>query len=134
MEEADVVATVRPRVQERRANWYLRPGIPSKKAVEPQIALFNAGKGVGHWFETDEIHKMWADLLQMADPKEVDAQLRKIGNYKFENIEIIPLFDVYIEVVVNPNIIKDWPFPGWDGGDIGHTYLISACKQENACK
>jgi peptide/nickel transport system substrate-binding protein len=134
MEEADLVATVLPRVRERKANWYLRPGIPSKKAVEPQISLFNAGKGSAHWFETDEIHKMWSDLLQIADPKEVDAQLRKIGNYKFENFEIIPLFDVYIEVVVNPNLIKDWPFPGWDGGDIGHTYLISACKQENACK
>jgi hypothetical protein len=134
LEEADLVATVVPKVRERRANWYLRPGIPSKKAVEPQIALFNAGKGAAHWFETDEIHKMWADLLQMSDPKAVDAQLRKIGNYKFENFETIPLFDVYIEVVVNPNIVNDWPFSGWDGGDIGHTYLISACKQEQPCK
>jgi ABC-type transport system substrate-binding protein len=134
MEEADLVSTVLPKVRERKANWYIRPGIPSKKAVEPQIALFNAGKGTGHWFETDEIHKMWADLLQMSDPKAVDAQLRKIGNYKFENIEIVPLFDVYIEVVVNPNIIQDWPFSGWDGGDIGHTFLISACKQEKPCK
>jgi hypothetical protein len=22
----------------------------------------------------------------------------------------------------------------WDGGDIGHTWLISACKQEQPCK
>ena len=62
------------------------------------------------------------------------SQLRKIGNYKFENFEVIPLFDVPIEVVVNPKIINDWPFSGWDGGDIGHTFLISACKQEKACK
>ena len=27
-----------------------------------------------------------------------------------------------------------WPFSGWDGGDIGHTFLISACKQEKPCK
>jgi hypothetical protein len=102
--------------------------------VEPQLSLFNAGKGAGHWFETDELYKMWEDLLQITDPKAYDEQLRKIGNYKFENFEIIPLFDVYIEVVVNPKIIKGWPFPGWDGGDIGHTYLISACKQEQPCK
>jgi ABC-type transport system substrate-binding protein len=133
-EEADLVAVVQPKVRERRANWYVRGGVPSKKAVEPQIALFNAGKGVGHWFEDDTIYKMWEDLLQMSDPKAADAQLRKIGNYKFENFEVIPLFDVYIEVVVNPRIIKDWPFSGWDGGDIGHTFLISACKQEKPCK
>ena len=134
LEDADLVAVVQPKVRERRANWYVRGGVPSKKAVEPQISLFNAGKGVGHWFEDDTIYKMWEDLLQISDPREKDAQLRKIGNYKFENFEIIPLFDVYIEVVVNPKIIKDWPFSGWDGGDIGHTFLISACKQEKSCK
>ena len=51
-----------------------------------------------------------------------DAQLRKIGNYKFEQFEIIPLFDVFIEVVVDPKIVEDWPFSGWDGGDLGHTW------------
>ena len=90
MEEADLVATVLPRTRERKANQYIRPGIPSKKAVEPQIALFNAGKGTPHWFETDEIYKMWEDLLQMSDPAAADAQLRKIGNYKFEKFESYP--------------------------------------------
>ena len=134
LEEADLVAVVQPKARERRANWYLRAGPPSKKAVEPQIALFNAGKGQPHFFEDDTIYKMWEDLLQMSDPKAADAQLRKIGNYKFENFEVVPLFDVYIEVVVNPRIINDWPFSGWDGGDVGHTFLISACKQEKPCK
>ena len=134
LEESDLVSVVQPKVRERRANWYLRGGVPSKKAVEPQISLFNAGKGVGHWFEDDTIYGMWEELLQISDPKAYDAQLRRIGNYKFENFEIIPLFDVHIEVVVNPKIIKDWPFSGWDGGDIGHTFLISACKQEKPCK
>jgi ABC-type transport system substrate-binding protein len=134
LEESDLVAVVQPRVRERRANWYIRGGVPSKKAVEPQIALFNAGKGVGHWFEDDTIYKMWEELLQISDPKAYDAQLRRIGNYKFENFEIVPLFDVHIEVVVNPRIVNDWPFSGWDGGDLGHTFLISACKQEKPCK
>jgi ABC-type transport system substrate-binding protein len=134
LEEADLVAVVQPKARERRANWYLRAGPPSKKAVEPQIALFNAGKGQPHFFEDDTIYKMWEDLLQMSDPKAADAQLRKIGNYKFENFEVIPLFDVYIEVLVNPRVVNDWPFSGWDGGDLGHTFLISACKQEKPCK
>ena len=134
LEEADLVATITPKRRERKTNWYLSPGVPSKKAVEAQVSLFNGGKGIAHWFEDDTIYKMWADLLQIADPKAYDAQLRKIGNYKFDNFEIIPLFDVYIEIVVNPKIINDWPFSGWDGGDMGHTFLISACKQEKPCK
>jgi peptide/nickel transport system substrate-binding protein len=134
LEEADVVAVVLPRTRDRKANGYLRAGIPSKKAVEPQIALFNAGKGFPHWFETDEIYKMWEDLLQLSDPAARDAQLRRIGNYKFESFETIPLFDVFIEVVVDPKIVEDWAFSGWDGGDLGHTWLIKACKQEKPCK
>ena len=105
-----------------------------KKAVEAQIAGFNTGKATPHMFETDELYAMWEQLLQTADPKASDALLRKIGNYKFENFETIPLFGVPIEVVVDPKIIEDWAFSGWDGGDLGHTWLIKACKQEKLCK
>ena len=70
LEEADVVASVRPRTRDRKAGWLpMRVGPPSKKAVEAQIAVFNAGKVPLHMFETDEIYKMWEDLLQMSDPK-----------------------------------------------------------------
>ena len=43
------------------------------------------------------------------------------------------LFDVGIEVIVAPKIVDDWAFSGWDGGDIGHTWPITACKQEKPC-
>ena len=62
LEESDLAAVVQPRTRERRANWYLRAGPPSKKAVEAQIGLFNT-KGGAHMFEDDVIYKMWEDLL-----------------------------------------------------------------------
>jgi ABC-type transport system substrate-binding protein len=134
LEQVDLVSTVAPMTRERRANWYLRAGPPSKKAIEPQIAAFNAGKAGVHQFEDDTIYAMWEEFIQMTDSEKRDAQLRKIGNYKFENFEIIPLFDVFIEVLVDPKIVADWAFPGWDGGDIGHVWRIAACKQEQPCK
>jgi ABC-type transport system substrate-binding protein len=133
LEETDWVANVRPTLRDRKANGYLWAIPPSKKAVEPQLSVFNTG-GLPHMFESDEIYAMWKELLTLADPKAVEAQLRKIGNYKFEQFETIPLFDVYIEVIFDPKVVADWPFPGWDGGDIGHTWLIKACKQEKPCK
>ena len=133
LEETDWVANVRPTLRDRKANNYLWAIPPSKKAVEPQLSVFNTG-GLAHMFETDELYAMWRELLTLADPKAVDAQLRKIGNYKFEQFENIPLFHVYIEVIYDPKVVADWPFPGWDGGDIGHTWLIKACKQEQPCK
>ncbi len=134
LEEADIVATVAPKLRKREAHGYMAAVPPSKKAVEAQIAVFNAGKATPKQFETDELYKMWEELKQIADPVAQDAQLRKIGNYKFENFEIIPLFNVFIEVVADPNIVDDWAFPGWDGGDIGHIWRITACKQAKPCK
>ena len=134
LEEADLVSTIAPIWRARKAQGYLAAVPPSKKAVEAQIAVFNAGKAGIHQFETDEIYRMWEELKQLADRTERDVLLRKIGNYKFENFEIIPLFNVFIEVVVDPNIVDDWAFPGWDGGDIGHTWRITACKQEEPCR
>ena len=77
-----------------------------KRRLSRSSLLFNAGKNITHMFETDEIYTMWKTLLQISDPKAMDAQLRKIGNYKFENFETIPLFDVCIEVIVDPKIVE----------------------------
>ena len=117
-----------------QSQWYICRASPSKKAVEAQISLFNAGKGTAHQFETDEIYKMWEDLLQMSDPKAADAQLRKIGNYKFENFEIIPLFDVYIEVVVTPRSSRTGRSPAGTVATLATPGSSSACKQEKPCK
>ncbi len=132
--EADWVGNVRPTLRDRKAQGVLYAIPPSKKAVEPQIAAFNAGKAIIHQFEDDAIYAMWQELVQTADAAKRDNILRKIGNYKFENFETIPLFHVFIEVIMDPKIVDDWVFPGWDGGDIGHTWRIYACKQEGVCK
>src|SRR6266581_1652605 len=97
----------------------MRPMVPSTQA---------------QMFATDDLNALWETLIQTADPIANEELLRKIGNYKFENFETIPLFDVRIEIVVDPRVVADWPFSGWDGGDMGHTFLISACKQEKPCK
>jgi len=67
LEEADWSATVRPKLRERKASGYLWALPPSKKAVEAQLQTFNMGKGLPHIFETDELYKMWEDLLQIAE-------------------------------------------------------------------
>jgi ABC-type transport system substrate-binding protein len=133
LEETDWVAKIRPTLRDRKANGYLWAIPPSKKAVEANLVVFNIS-GLAHMYEDDTIYGMWRDLLQITDPKAFDEQLRKIGNYKFEQFETIPLFHVFIEVIADPKIVEDWPFSGWDGGDVGHTWLIKACKQDKACK
>ena len=106
---------------------------PSKKAVAAQIAAFTAGKALVPPCETDDLYQRWQDLVQMTDPAGRDAQVRQIGNDTCEHCAILPLFDGGIAVVVDPKVIDAWAFSGWDGGDIGHTWLITACKQARPC-
>src|SRR5712664_2690471 len=79
-------------MRDRKMQGELWPSVPSKKAIEPPIAVFNVGKGIIHQCETDERYQMWEALLQLADPTAVDAQLRTLGTDKFEHCDAIPLF------------------------------------------
>jgi len=58
----------------------------------------------------------------------------RLATTSSKNFETIPLFDLFIEVIVDPKIVADWPFPGWDGGDVGHTWRIMACKRDKPCR
>ena len=57
----------------------------------------------------------------------------KTRNQFCANVEIMPLFDIGIEVIVDFKIVDDWAFSRWDGGDIGPTWRITAWKQEKPC-
>ena len=132
--EADWAGTVIPQLGSRDFPGFLWAIPPSKKVVETQIAGFNAGYNVTHQYETDELFELWDELRNTADLGERDKLLRQIGNIKFEQFENIPMFEVFIEAILDPNIVDNWIFPGWDGGDIGHTWLITACKTPDPCR
>ena len=132
--EADWAGTVVPTLRNYDASGFMFAIPPSKKVVEVQISAFNAGNALVHMYETDELYEKWFNLINTADLDERDVLLREIGNIKFESFEILPFFEVFIEVIVNPEFVDDWAFPGWDGGDIGHTWLITACKQATPCR
>ncbi len=131
--EADWAGTVIPKLNSREFPGFMWAIPPSKKVVETQIAGFNAGYNVTHQYETDELFELWDKLRNTADLGERDAILREIGNVKFEQFENVPMFEVFIEAILDPNIVDNWIFPGWDGGDVGHTWLITACKTEDPC-
>ena len=100
---------------------------PSFKAVEAQIMLFNTPKedgGVVFMYETAELQDLYHQLQVTVDPVEREKVLYQIGDIKFYHHEWIPLFWVPIETIVNTEYICEWPFPGWEGGDLGSNELI----------
>jgi peptide/nickel transport system substrate-binding protein len=90
LEEPDLVAVIQPMLRERRANWHLRAGPPSKKAVEPQIALFNAGKGAAHMFETDEIYQMWENCCSSQTRRRAMRNCAKSATISSSNSNAFP--------------------------------------------
>ncbi len=102
---------------------------PSFKAVEAQIMLFNTPKedgGTVFMYETSELQDLYHELQVTVDPAAREKVLLQIGDIKFYQHEWIPLFWVPIETIVDPKIICAWPFPGWEGGDLGSNELIEA--------
>lgn len=102
---------------------------PSFKAVEAQIMLFNTPKedgGTVFMYETAELQDLYHELQVTVDPVAREKVLLQIGDIKFYQHEWIPLFWVPIETIVDPKIICAWPFPGWEGGDLGSNELIEA--------
>jgi peptide/nickel transport system substrate-binding protein len=108
---------------------------PSYKTVSSQIGLFNYTKGNGtRVFEDDWIDGKYKELQLLVDSAPRDKLLRQIGDYKFEQFENVPLFFYFIEMVVDPNIVDKWPFPGSDGANHGHYDLITACTTPTPCR
>jgi peptide/nickel transport system substrate-binding protein len=102
---------------------------PSFKAQEAQMMLFNTHKddgGVVWMYETKELRDLYHTLQTTMDPNERAKVLIQMGNIKFYEHEWIPLFWVPIETIVDPKIICAWPFPGWEGGDLGSNEEIEA--------
>ena len=115
LEETDWVANVRPRLRDRKASGTSGPSRHPKRRSSRRLLCSMRARASPIWPRQMTLYTMWEDLLQMADPTAMDAQLRKIGNYKFEQFEIMPLFDVFIEVVADPKIVAGLAFPwlGW---------------------
>ncbi len=110
---------------------------PSFKAVEAQIMLFNTHRddgGVVFMYETQELRDLYHKLQVTVDPVEREKVLIQIGDLKFYEHEWIPLFWVPIETIVDPKFICSWPFPGWEGGDLGSNELIETppCDPDNS--
>ena len=102
---------------------------PSFKAQEAQMMLFNAHRddgGVVWMYETKELNDLYRVLQTTMDTDERAKVLIQMGDIKFYEHEWIPLFWVPIEMVVDPNVICSWTFPGWEGGDLGSNEEIKA--------
>ncbi len=106
---------------------------PSFKTVFAQLSLFYRSTNPLSMYNDPTTDEIFSRLQQAVDLDERDAIQREMGDYLNAQYSQAPLVYLFIEWVVNPNIIDQWPFPGSDGANYGHFDLITACTTDDPC-
>jgi peptide/nickel transport system substrate-binding protein len=92
-----------------------------------EIYFFNAHHPDGspyHGFSDDTILAAYEELAATFDPAARDAIAQDAFTYLFEQYSDIPLASIHAEVVVEPNVVAGWDFPGVTSAGVSHWQLI----------
>ena len=89
--------------------WY---GILPFFSQELAVRFHSYGPNGGLTFERAEIEEIYPLLRDTIDLAERDRLLRAAGDVWFYNYKDIPLFWLSAEVVVDPDIVAEYAFPG----------------------
>ena len=71
-------------------------------------------------FLDDRIYQGLEELDETVDLNERDSILREMGDFIFDNYTGIPLIGRPLQLVVNPEVIGGWLFPGGTVQPISH--------------
>ena len=120
------------------ANWRLGDDInvvfatrnfpirPTEQYIMESISA--EGSPLNHYTHPD-IEALRRQLVASLDLDERVRLAREIGDVAFHGIFNIPLGNTYHEVVVNPDVIADWTFPGMNSYGASHYFRIEAAGQ-----
>ena len=121
-------ARIRDMFRNKNIHCCIWPNIVSWRPVEDWIRVANYSKGPSHNFEDAFIDKHYLELRETVNPAERQRLARAIGDHLFEEFPDIPLIWFYNEVVVNPEVVANWQYPGHGAGRSTHFHLLKAVK------
>ena len=83
---------------------------------------------VFHGFEDDGINQLIAELGATIDPEARERIAQAAFVYAFEHYTDLPIAGIFSEVVVDPNVVAGWTFPGVTSVGTSHWHLIEAAR------
>jgi len=93
------------------------------------IRIYNkATDSTVYSFEDAYIEERLGALGTTVDGAERTRLLREIGNHKFDEFAEMPLFWLYAEVMVNPQYIAEYVFPGTIAGSWTHLEYVKLAQ------
>ena len=109
-----------------RELYYLNPirNAPPRPTEVAFRAFYSNPGGPYQGWEDDWTSARVAEMIASSNGDERDRIARKLFNYLFEQYNDIPLFKVFTQIAVNPDVVSGWQFPGVTSSGIGHYHLI----------
>ena len=98
------------------------------RSVVDRVRAWAYPDGAGRNYESDAINEAWAAIAQTVDPDEIDKQVQKVGDDRFDNFADIPFFWFALQVTANPEVIESWTFPGTSASKTSHWNLLKAAQ------
>ena len=137
-EAVGVVANVRPvEFGTFLSRWFEDQGVHGEvwitrntplRTTQEFIEFWHTAAANGKLYLSDFIEERIVDLRFAVDPDERDAIAREIGDYLFEEFVLIPLGATHVEIVVDPDAIADWVWPGQAPTNWTHFYMIQPAR------
>jgi peptide/nickel transport system substrate-binding protein len=88
------------------------------------INSYTSGGSPFDGFEDDHIQGLIDRLTTTFDPEERDRIAAEAFTYLYEQYADMPIAAIRAEVIINPEYVADWPFPGVTTTGMSHWHLI----------
>ena len=109
------------------ADVYIMRNTPLRTTQE-FIFFWHTVGGNGKNYIDDYLEEAYVTLRGTLDPEQRDQIAREIGDYLYERYDVIPLGATHGEIVVNPEVIADWHWPGQAPTGMTHYYMIERAE------
>lgn len=89
---------------------------------------YHSGNGARIGYEHPETSTIFANVRQTMDEAELLAYFQRWGNLVYDLHMDVPLFLQRAEMMVNPNVVADYVFPGTLSGNWTHVEYITSAQ------
>ena len=83
--------------------------------------------GFAYGFEHDFINEKFVCLRDSVDAAEREQCAREAGDFIYDEYAMLPLFQISFDMVIDPEFISEWQYPGVGSAHPTHSHNIRAC-------
>ena len=100
---------------------------PLPPLVTMRVLNYSGDSGIVHTFENPDIDSKYETAAASVDVDEITRLIREMNEIKFDQYATIPLAWLPFQLVVNPDVVGEYVFPGNITGNFTHTeYIVPA--------